>query len=526
VAPQRSFLEGEHVRFRKTLMAAGGVLLPIAVLVGTASPSAGANLAPGYGPVTCTNITGGISFSPPLMPGPTGYHGGPARTREEIDIHLGGCTAAGVIFSGLNGDTAVDGDAFGVVTTPFNTLAGLAGISKVFRLKVNWYGEVGSDGLEPTVVTFAGVQAYEGLVNDPGNIGFFLGTTTNSGSYAEPGNPAGFQGFETTSPNDMPAFSGTDSCGQPGYAWPCFPSPGGSTSVTVTPKASSSGSTSMLCVAGSDLGSYSYMRDPGVGYLLPGLGGGSSGLLGTLSGNLKDDPVQGIAGANPGDYVSGYGATSSGCTTQLGVAAGSISLGNPAGPAAAKVTTSDSPSAEPMTVGEPLTTSGEPPSMGKLSTNVATLSTECGGSGTKPGNFITFEDGGSPDTLCVLKDTGAYTTPHVGKTAEWAFGSTANDIPAASTSPTQGLAINGCTSASLMPNSRSLTETSCDLASATGSFAQSGDIVVGDATTALANEGDVQAAASGSVNGYGGTDNPDPQGISYLAIVASDGWTL
>jgi hypothetical protein len=545
-------LEEDVLRLKKKLlMMAGAMLLPTAALVAGFSGVASAATYSGTGTVTCGTVAGGIVFSPPLMLPSIGY-AGPVADKGYVDIHLGSCTSTdgSVSFSGLNGNSAVQGDATGVIASKQNNVTGLAGSSTPFHLTVTWYGEgAGALALAPTHVTVSGDMPYQGLLNDPGNIGFFLGTTTNTGNAFGFAGPAGFQSFETTSGNDMPPFSGTDDCGQTGYAWPCMPSPGGSTTATVTPKAGAT-TTNTLCVAQSVLGAYSYTKTAGQGYLIPGLGGPASGLLGTVSGSLKDDVARGdgtnVVG-NPnvtmaGDYISAYSASNAACTTQLGVAAGTISLANPSGAALAKVTTSASPSAGTLTVGEPLSVSGIPASMATASTNPSILGQLCNPAGpykpnagatTQAGDIITYQDGGSPDSLCTLKDAGAFSVPGgVGQTAVWAFGSTANDIPPAATAPTLGVAANGCTSAANTPIAPHpdtiLKQTGCNLVSATGSFAAtaSSATLYGDATTGFATEAEVEGAATGAYNGYGGTDNPDPDGISYIAIAATDGLTL
>lgn len=497
--------------------------LALATGAGTAlssgTASAAATTAPGL--VTCTTVSGGILISPPLeLPWDASY-GGPTPTKDTVDIHLGGCTATSdtVTFTGLNGNTNIDGDATGVISSHSNNLEGLAGSSTPFDLTVTWYGTVSGSPIAPTHIQIVGDQAYEGLVNDPGNIGFILGTTTNSGSYVEPsGNPAGFQSFETTSGNDMPA--GT-------YSWPgtATGAPGGSTTVTATPKAGAN--TTTLCVSLADLGGFAYTQAVS-GWNFPGENGApDSGLLGTVAGNLKDDPVSGTP-VPAGDFVQSYSTTSGagGC----GSGNGDIVVGNLAGAPAAKVTSSPSPSAFTLTVGEPLTVSGEPDSMGDLYTSGPD---EAGANcGSNPGNYITFEDGSPPDTVCVLKDTGAYSVPGgVGAAAVWVLGTTAHDVPPAASGATVGLAVAGCTSASLTPdptNPNPKTETSCDYSSATGSFAATAQSasLVGDVTTGFATDNDLELAALGAENGYGGSANPDPQGISFIALIATDGITM
>jgi hypothetical protein len=528
------------------------VIVPLAFATAVLAGPASATTYSATGTVTCSSVGGGIVFSPPLMLPSIGF-AGPVADHGYVDIHLGGCTStdSNVTFSGLNANTAIDGDATGVIPSHQNNVTGLAGSSTPFHLTVTWYGEgVGGVALAPTHVTVTGDMPYQGLVNDPGNIGFFLGTTTQTGSFLSAG-PAGFQAFETTSGNDMPANSATNDCGQSGYDWPCMPSPGGSTSATVTPKAAAS-TTNVLCVAQSILGGYQYVKDIGQGWEIPGLSAApDSGLLATLTGNLRLDPARGdgtniVGTANPtmaGDYISAYSPSNVACSTQLGVAAGTLTLANPAGGALAKVNTSASPSAGTLTIGEPLSVSGIPASMGLLSTNTTTDSALCSpgpapykpvpGATTYAGDIITYQDGASPDSLCTLVDTGGYVIPAgVGRTAVWVFGSTANDIPPAATAPTLGVAVNGCTTASLTPFGTHpdtiIKQTGCNLVSAKGSFAAtaSSATLYGDATTGFATQAEVEGAATGAYNGYGGTANPDADGLSYIAIAATDSLTL
>lgn len=507
---------------RRLLLMAGALALAAGAGTAISAGTASATVTTAPGLVTCSSVSGGILISPPLeLPWDAGF-GGPTPTKDTVDIHLGDCTPTSdtVTFTGLNGNTAIDGDATGVISSHSNNLEGLAGSSTPFELTITWYGTASGSPIAPTHIRIVGDQAYEGLVNDPGNVGFFLGGTTNSGSYLEPsGNPAGFQSFETTSGNDMPA--GT-------YSWPgtATGAPGGSTTVTATPKAGAN--TTTLCVSLTDLGGYAYTQAVGEGWNFPGENGApDSGLLATVSGNLKDDPVSGTP-VPAGDFVQSFSTTSGagGC----GSGNGDIVVGNLAGASAAKVTSSLTPSPFTLTVGEPLAVSGEPDSMGDLYTSGPD---EAGANcGDNPGNYITLENGSPPDTVCVLKDLGAYSVPGgVGGSAVWVIGTTAHDVPPAATAPTIGLAVAGCTSASLTPDPtypNPKTETSCDFSSATGSFAATAQStsLVGDVTTAFSTDADLEAAAIGEENGYGGSESPDPQGISFIALVATDGITL
>lgn len=70
--------------------------------------------------------------------------------------------------------------------------------------------------------------------------------------------------------------------------------------------------------------------------------------------------------------------------------------------------------------------------------------------------------------------------------------------------------------------------TSCDFASATGSFAETSasGVVQGDIVSTFPTYAAWDAAAAGAANGYDDAANPDPNGLSYQALEYTDGMTL
>ncbi len=166
-------------------------LVPVAVLATACSSSPSTPVATvmvASGGVTCSNITGSLTFSPALT-----VKGG---TAESTSITV---NAAGCVTSGSNVSAITRGTGTATLTSTSNSCAGLLN-SRPVTVDITWTPAV----VHPSVVTFSG---YGGATGPSGGEGFMLpksgATAKVTGSFAGSDHGAGttataFSGETTT----------------------------------------------------------------------------------------------------------------------------------------------------------------------------------------------------------------------------------------------------------------------------------------------------------------------------------------
>ena len=150
---------------RKLLLAGAAIALPISTLAISGVASAAKT---GTGTVTCTTITGSISFKPALK------SSGPFTTEKSTaKITLAGCT--GGTPSPTKGGKLTQSLSSATSTNDCTSLA--TGSSE--SLTVKWKG-----GIAPTTTSYS---TYSTGTDGAGDAGFVLKSGTSTGSYAETG---------------------------------------------------------------------------------------------------------------------------------------------------------------------------------------------------------------------------------------------------------------------------------------------------------------------------------------------------
>jgi hypothetical protein len=154
------------------------LVLPLGLVATLASCSSGSSPSAGptttaqtlaTGGITCTNITGSLTFTPPLT-----TKGGSAESTA-ITLSAAGCTTQG---SNVSTVTGASGSA--TITSTTNSCTGLLN-SRALTVTMTWT----PSSIRDSVVTFSG---YGGVTNTSGGEGFKLpnagGTAKVTGSFA------------------------------------------------------------------------------------------------------------------------------------------------------------------------------------------------------------------------------------------------------------------------------------------------------------------------------------------------------
>ena len=141
----------------------------LASACGSSSSSGSTAPAAATGAVTCSNIIGGLSFSPPL----TATGSGPETA--SIRLQASGCTTSGSSVS-----TVTSGTAKVTLTSPDSTCAGVLTLRSV-ALTIRW----APPSILPSTLTFSGYS----IVSKPSGSGGFTfpdpgGTAKVTGSFA------------------------------------------------------------------------------------------------------------------------------------------------------------------------------------------------------------------------------------------------------------------------------------------------------------------------------------------------------
>jgi hypothetical protein len=164
---------------RLTLVLPLGLVVTLAACSSGSTPSAGPTTTAqtlATGGVTCTNITGSLTFTPPLT-----TKGGSAESTA-ITLSAAGCTTQGSNVSTVSG---ASGSA--TITSTTNSCTGLLN-SRPLKVAMTWSPST----VRSSVVTFSG---YGGVTNASGGEGFKLpnagGTTKVTGSFAGSDHGAG-----------------------------------------------------------------------------------------------------------------------------------------------------------------------------------------------------------------------------------------------------------------------------------------------------------------------------------------------
>jgi len=144
-------------KVRLSLLVPLGIVAVLATAC-SSSPSAApptTTLTLANGEVTCTNITGALTFSPPLT-----TKGGSAESTA-ITLTASGCTTTGSNVTAVTGATEST-----TITSATNSCTGLL-TSRALTINIGWKPST----IRPSVLTFSG---YAGTSSSAGDVGFAL----------------------------------------------------------------------------------------------------------------------------------------------------------------------------------------------------------------------------------------------------------------------------------------------------------------------------------------------------------------
>ncbi len=164
--------------FRSAILLPSLLAVTLAACSSSPSPKASTTttLTLATGGITCTNITGSLTFAPPLTTK------GASAESTAISLHVAGCSTHGSNISSVPG-----GSGSATITSATNACAGLL-TSRALMIAITWAPST----IRQSLVTFSG---YGGASNTSGDEGFTLpnagGGTKVTGSFAGSDHGAG-----------------------------------------------------------------------------------------------------------------------------------------------------------------------------------------------------------------------------------------------------------------------------------------------------------------------------------------------